>query len=72
MGDGRFLGVDLEEIQESIVITPEEAKLMEDKLMGISVSKPEQTMTKKTEKIMPETNWLRQSGKRFLIIQYIF
>lgn len=33
--------MDLEEIQEQIDTAPEEAKLMEDKLMEMSVSNPE-------------------------------
>lgn len=41
MGNNRFQGVDLEEIQEQIDTTSEEAKLMEDKLMEMRASKPE-------------------------------
>lgn len=51
VGDNRFQGADLEEIQEQIDTTPEEAQLIEDKLMEMSVTKPEPDHEEETGKL---------------------
>lgn len=70
MGAKGFQDVDLGEIQELIDCTPEE--FTEDDLVELSVSEPVPDDEEEDRSSSQKTVDIRQSGRRFLIIQDCF